>query len=209
MGRGDHIFCFRTLKYTHHGIDCGDGTAIHFSGEPLSKSNAEICKATLDEFADGDEIFVVKYERQDYLARKSGSLVAVKIPLPREQVVAHAYSRLGESGYHLFENNCEHFAVWCKTGIPECKQFIEVGRLAGGTFGAFANRSLIHRALPKPIAEPLGWWALASIAARWARYTGAPFPWGEHEGVKKALEAAATRLPPRDDLPFDVVPYEY
>ena len=32
------------------------------------------------------------------------------------EVVSRAESRLGENGYNLFGNNCEHFAHWCKTG---------------------------------------------------------------------------------------------
>ena len=24
---------------------------------------------------------------------------------------------MGDAGYHSIDNNCEHFAVWCKTGV--------------------------------------------------------------------------------------------
>ncbi|XP_068726964.1 uncharacterized protein [Montipora capricornis] len=36
--------------------------------------------------------------------------------LPADEVVSRARSRLGEREYHLLKNNCEHFAMWCKTG---------------------------------------------------------------------------------------------
>lgn len=36
-----------------------------------------------------------------------------------KQTVQRAYSRLGESCLDYFEGNCEHFAIWCKTGIEE------------------------------------------------------------------------------------------
>ena len=40
---------------------------------------------------------------------------------PRE-TVRRARSRIGESDYNLATNNCEHFAIWCKTGISESHQ---------------------------------------------------------------------------------------
>lgn len=39
-----------------------------------------------------------------------------------EETVQRAYSRLGEVSYDLIRNNCEHFAIWCKTGISESHQ---------------------------------------------------------------------------------------
>lgn len=39
-----------------------------------------------------------------------------------EETVWRAKSRLGETNYNLLFNNCEHFAIWCKTGISESHQ---------------------------------------------------------------------------------------
>ena len=33
-----------------------------------------------------------------------------------------ACSRLGEHEYDLIFNNCEHFAIWCRTNVAESKQ---------------------------------------------------------------------------------------
>ena len=33
-----------------------------------------------------------------------------------EETLKRAYSRIGESKYSVISNNCEHFAMWCKTG---------------------------------------------------------------------------------------------
>jgi hypothetical protein len=33
-----------------------------------------------------------------------------------DKVVARARSMLGQSGYDLIFNNCQHFATWCVTG---------------------------------------------------------------------------------------------
>ena len=37
-------------------------------------------------------------------------------------VVSRAESKLGERKYHPVTNNCEHFALWCKTGISSSEQ---------------------------------------------------------------------------------------
>ena len=39
-----------------------------------------------------------------------------------EETVSRAKSRLGERGYNLLWNNCEHYAIWCKTGLHESHQ---------------------------------------------------------------------------------------
>lgn len=39
MQKGDHLYVSRGL-YTHHGIDCGDGTVIHYrEGESITRSS--------------------------------------------------------------------------------------------------------------------------------------------------------------------------
>lgn len=113
MAFGDHLFV-SCGAYTHHGIDCGDGQVIHFDSTPWQKLIGEdrperpamIKCVSNDEFSKGREIFVRDYRSCDR---------------PQE-VVARAWSRVGEQGYSLFDNNCEHFAVWCKTGRAESEQ---------------------------------------------------------------------------------------
>ena len=36
--------------------------------------------------------------------------------------MVRARERIGETQYSLWTNNCEHFAIWCKTGISESHQ---------------------------------------------------------------------------------------
>ena len=45
------------------------------------------------------------------------------------ETVTRARSRIGEHGYNLLLNNCEHFAVWCKTGVEKSEQVEEIIRL--------------------------------------------------------------------------------
>ena len=39
-----------------------------------------------------------------------------------EETIQRARSRMGEEQYSLLFNNCEHFAIWCKTGLHESHQ---------------------------------------------------------------------------------------
>ena len=43
-----------------------------------------------------------------------------------EETVNRARERIGETSYNLWTNNCEHFAIWCKTGISESHQIEDV-----------------------------------------------------------------------------------
>jgi len=48
-----------------------------------------------------------------------------KLYSPAETLL-RAKSRLGESSYNLVFNNCEHFVVWCKTGVSESHQVNQI-----------------------------------------------------------------------------------
>lgn len=39
-----------------------------------------------------------------------------------EETIQRARNRLGEHAYDLALNNCEHFALWCKTGVHQSHQ---------------------------------------------------------------------------------------
>jgi len=110
MGRGDHIY-FDCGVYTHHAIDCGDGTVIHYTGEKLK---GVILRTSMDSF--GKKVLIREYGKCD----------------SPDIVIQRAESQLGNSGYNLFDNNCEHFATWCKTGIKDSEQVRRAGAAAGG-----------------------------------------------------------------------------
>jgi len=111
MTIGDHLSVSRGL-YTHHGIDIGRGRIIRYSGEPTSFWNAEVCITTRADFAEGSTINVLETPRH-YRAR---------------QIAKRARSRLGERRYCLISNNCEHFALWCRSGEPISEQVERIGR---------------------------------------------------------------------------------
>ncbi|AOY80071.1 lecithin retinol acyltransferase family protein [Moorena producens JHB] len=107
MARGDQIYVFQKFinlegVYQHHGIDCGDGSVIHYR-----KNTETIERTSLATFALG--------ETKIYVRQYSVCLIA-------DVVIRRAKSRLGERQYNLIFNNCEHFANWCKTGKSESQQ---------------------------------------------------------------------------------------
>jgi hypothetical protein len=107
MSRGDHIYVRRRRhwgRYSHHGIDCGDGSVIHYAGLPGSLRRVE--RTTFEVFA-GDSAVLTRVHRRQ---------------LPAVDVMAKAESRLGAEDWHLVWNNCEHFATWCSTGSRASKQ---------------------------------------------------------------------------------------
>lgn len=106
--KGDQIYVYRELLhfkglYEHHGIDCGDGSVIHYR-----KPSETIERTSLATFSRGNTIYLQNYPQGFYFIS--------------DLVVARAESRLGEQKYNILFNNCEHFATWCKTGINYSKQ---------------------------------------------------------------------------------------
>jgi hypothetical protein len=112
MALGDHIYVDRGV-YTHHGVDMGEGWVIHFASADGTKTGALIRWATIDDFAGRAEVRVQVYG----------------VRFDAEQTTERARSMLGQSGYDLFANNCEHFATWCATGEHSSAQ---VERAAAG-----------------------------------------------------------------------------
>lgn len=128
MARGDQIYVMRPLMnmeggYEHHGIDCGDGTVIHYykGGEV-----ATIARTSLETFARGNPVYV-----------KSQPVAYVP-----DVVIERAEGRLGEQQYHLLTNNCEHFANWCKTGRNTSQQLVDYG-VGLGTIDPFNSRQML------------------------------------------------------------------
>jgi hypothetical protein len=106
LARGDHIYVERMGGlYSHHGIDCGDGTVVHYWTEELPLASS-IQRTTLEEFADGGLVRVRDYDACD----------------PPDVVTGRALRSLGAGGFDPLTSNCEHFAVWCKTGRVESSQ---------------------------------------------------------------------------------------
>lgn len=128
MARGDHVRVRRLGGvYFHHGIDMGDGTIIHFSGEPARLRHAEVRLDTVEEFCDGAPLEIVRHEGECR---------------PPDAIVAAAKERLGARGYRLWRHNCEHFATYCVTGRSQSAQVTFIKK-AGTALGLAAATGIV------------------------------------------------------------------
>lgn len=129
---GDVVYCDRAGGvYGHFGIYVGGRKVIHFAdpqGE-FSTERAVVHEISLERFVDGCRlyrmIFPQKYSSDSVLRKliMSGDYVLYS----PEETVRRARSKLGkrgvrDDGYNLIMNNCEDFAIWCKTGVFESRQ---------------------------------------------------------------------------------------
>ncbi len=124
MTKGDHIYV-NYGAFTHHGIDCGDGTVIHYT--KTEEYKCIISSTSWDSFVLGTSVRLMEYSMCD-------------VP---EVVIQRAQNRLGENAYNLFGNNCEHFARWCKTGIHMSEQVDRAEACAGGAGGSTSTAMAI------------------------------------------------------------------
>ena len=122
--RGDHI-CFDRGFYWHHAIvetadkSNGEVNVIEYSNSPKQFSqdnssppkNPGLAVVVRRKFRlENESVYVIKHDRC----------------FNPETVVSRAKSKLGERKYHPVTNNCEHFALWCKTGISSSEQINNV-----------------------------------------------------------------------------------
>ena len=148
---GDVIFTERKnfkglpIPYRHYGIYIGYKQVIHFRPpkgcEEINSSQADIIQTTLDEFLNGDELFVESV-RDNFKFK----------PFPAQEVIERAKSKLGKykGRYRLLFNNCEHFAHWCKYGIPFSWQVRKFVRKATGTaMSVAAVAAVVYREYKK------------------------------------------------------------
>jgi len=140
MARADHIFVPRLGGlFTHHGIDYGDGTVVHFTASSWATPRS-VQRTSIRDFARGAPVAIRDYgkffqrlSRPEHLPRRlqirfrrefsrlvgRNEHVAAFEP---DAVIARAVSRIGSSDFDMVLNNCEHFATWCKTGISDSEQ---------------------------------------------------------------------------------------
>ena len=114
--RGDHIrVCRMNGLYYHHGIFVSEDEVIHFTGDDddsvLDWSKAHVIKTDLRRFLRGGTI-----EVKEYTDAELDDLY------PVEGIVSYARACLGDDGYNLIFNNCEHFANACTLGKYRSRQ---------------------------------------------------------------------------------------
>ncbi|TYG59005.1 hypothetical protein ES288_D08G267800v1 [Gossypium darwinii] len=159
---GDHIYCEREGGlYDHHGIYVGDDMVIHLQGkakklEPLPEcrkckdkrvQNGEIAKVCIDCFLRGERPRIYDYgvSLLEFLARKGGTCCQRDSKPPHEVISIATYllerNRFGP--YGMLTNNCEHFAVFCKTGSAASYQIECIARgIGAGPVGRLAGAAI-------------------------------------------------------------------
>ena len=121
---GDQIRVNRGM-YTHHGIFISEERVIHFAPpgntDVLDPSKARVINTSLDEFLKGGVLEVRVYTDEELKRKRSP-----------KAVVAEAVAHLGEGGYNIISNNCEHFSNLCAFGMKESNQVEAVFSLLFG-----------------------------------------------------------------------------
>ena len=114
---GAHLVTPRSW-YDHHGIYIGNGRVVHYAGYCHGYHAGPVEEISLAEFERGLGFRIRPHDGARY---------------SREEIAARARSRIGENGYRLFANNCEHFCEWCVSGRSRSRQIerlIAIPRLA-------------------------------------------------------------------------------
>lgn len=105
--------------YYHYGIFVDENTIVQFGMRDNGNTHPDeisVIKTNIVEFSGGEFIECGELEKADK-----------KRAFPPKIVVENAISRLGERGYNILNNNCEHFANECMFG--EKKSFLDEVRI--------------------------------------------------------------------------------
>ena len=142
------IICVHRIGYEHFGVYAGDNKVIHYDIDPSDHYKICVHQAPMEEFLNGSLVYSIcefpkvygrpteeipfsEFRKKFAHPEKAQTLWDVlKISnyhlYTPEETVTRARERIGESSYNLWTNNCEHFAIWCKTGISESHQIEDV-----------------------------------------------------------------------------------
>ena len=141
---GIHCHFADIAPYDHYGVYVSDASVIHYAGEDDDRwQNIHVRDTSLSRFVgEAEDYFILVFPDVYDMPRQVGdcNLTGVGMPLypildvpdfikrrsyhlySPDETVERARSRMGEDQYDLLCNNCEHFAIWCKTGIAESHQ---------------------------------------------------------------------------------------
>lgn len=149
---GDVIGIKRPIGYEHYAVYAGNDEVIHFAAENGDFGTPYIHKAPMDDFLDGQQKFFVldfssgrkaykifadtdMHRFGDSINIKNLTVFSPEETLKRAESVIGANEYDFKEKYNLVFNNCEHFAIWCKTGFAKSYQVQKVlDSLVGGTY---------------------------------------------------------------------------
>lgn len=162
MSYGEHVLVERKkwfVNYYHHGIEIEDEQVIHLTGP--RKSDAKVIQTSMAEFLSGGKKEVWEYVTFIDVLKRHHSDMAGEFGKPHwmlpsldehriEEIqtrlndpckaVETAKKKLGQYGYNLITDNCEHFTVYCKTGLAVSLQIVEHQKHQDKVFKDVMNR---------------------------------------------------------------------
>lgn len=120
--RGDMIRV-KSGDIYHVGIYVDDGEVIQFGLAPsmrrlIPDSEVRVLSSDIDTFLSGGFLEVAVLDRKERKKRRSP-----------DETVEFARSKIGEGGYNILYNNCEHFATLAVLGERSCAQADDVRAL--------------------------------------------------------------------------------
>ena len=94
----------------HYGIYVGEDKVVQF-GEPILDSpippgEVRVMITDVASFSGGQPICVADFNEEEMRSKRSA-----------DEIAEYAKSRIGDGGYHVIYNNCEHFASQCVFGV--------------------------------------------------------------------------------------------
>jgi hypothetical protein len=130
------------MVFHHYGIYSGNRNVIHLRGKTEKIEETTIAEFARDALDDGlIEVMLFNLakieELEAYIVTMDGwdknYEIEVKdgVKINREGLsssispkksLKRAKSKLGQTGYDLIKNNCEHFALWCRIGLAVSTQ---------------------------------------------------------------------------------------
>ena len=148
MAKGDHLTVDRDW-YVHHGIDVGDGQVVHYGRGVEDKRNACVELVPWSIFANGRSVRTVDSPRS----------------YAPDTVIARARRRLGERCYDLFDNNCEAFVSWCRSGQPVSRQ-VALGEACTERAAAIGSKLFCRPVYTRTIERAFAQKAVSVLAKR-------------------------------------------
>lgn len=113
--KGD-IIRVKFSSFYHYGIFLDDDNIVQFGLSPVLRSiadskNVKVCVSDMNTFLNGEFLEVGVLDKKELKNRRSA-----------DEIEKTALSRIGEGGYNILYNNCEHFAYECVFGQKYCSQ---------------------------------------------------------------------------------------
>ena len=98
----------------HYGVYVSDGEVIEFGPPPIrvcAPEDIKVMAAPIDDFLAGGFLEVAEFDKKEKKKNRKPA-----------DVVRYARSKLGQGGYDILKNNCEHFAYECVSGVAVSTQ---------------------------------------------------------------------------------------